>query len=137
MPDDRPDAPSASRRPALRRLVERREFLRAARKGRRWAAPGMVVQACAAPDRPPFEIGIGLTASRKVGKAVVRNRARRRLRALARDYLPRHAAPGHDYVLIARAATARRPFAGLRADLEQALKRLGVYRRSRDTEVSA
>ncbi len=51
-------------------------------------------------------IRYGLTASRKVGNAVTRNRARRRLRVLAHDILPRHAAPGYDYVLIARAATA-------------------------------
>lgn len=132
MPEGRP-APH----PPLRRLVERREFLRAARNGRKAAAPGMVVQACPSRRHGPADIGIGLTASRKVGKAVARNRARRRLRALARDYLPRHATPGHDYVLIARSGTVTRRFADLRADLEQALKRLGLYRRSQDTESTA
>ena len=120
-------------RPALRRLVARREFLRVARRGRRWATPGLVMQACPAEDGAAGDIGIGLTASRKVGKAVARNRARRRLRALARDYLPRHAVPGHDYVLIARAATVTRPFIALRQDLKQALQRLDLYRDSSDS----
>lgn len=120
-------------RPALRRLVTRREFVRVARRGRRWASPGLVMQACPAEDRAAGDIGLGLTASRKVGKAVARNRARRRLRALARDYLPRHAAAGHDYVLIARAATVTRPFVALRQDLKQALERLDLYREPSDS----
>lgn len=106
----------------IRRLLKRREFLRVARKGRRFATPGIVVQACPRPGAG--DIGLGLTASRKVGKAVVRNRARRRLRALAHEVLPSCARPGYDYVLIARAATATRSFAGLRDDLNQALRRL-------------
>ncbi len=120
-------------RPALRRLVARREFLRVARRGRRWATPGLVMQACPAENRETGDIGIGLTASRKVGKAVARNRARRRLRALARDYLPRHATAGHDYVLIARGATVTRPFVALQHDLKQALERLKLYREPSDS----
>jgi ribonuclease P protein component len=120
-------------RPALRRLVARREFLRVARRGRRWATPGLVMQACPAENRETGDIGVGLTASRKVGKAVARNRARRRLRALARDYLPRHATAGHDYVLIARGATVTRPFVALQHDLKQALKRLKLYREPSDS----
>ena len=70
----------------------------------------------------------GLTLSRKVGGAVSRNRARRRLRALAIEVLDRHAAGARDYVLIGRAETVRRPFASLRQDLEKALRRLGAWR---------
>ncbi|MCW2247307.1 hypothetical protein M2352_002898 [Azospirillum fermentarium] len=73
-------------------------------------------------------IRLGLTASRKVGNAVVRNRARRRLREAARLILPFHARPGHDLVLIARQETAVRPWADLIADLTAALKRLGLWR---------
>ena len=65
-----------------------------------------------------------------MGNAVVRNRARRRLRELARQILPAHAAPGHDFVLVARAATAERPWAELLGDLAAALKRLGLWRDS-------
>jgi len=59
---------------------------------------------------------------------VVRNRARRRLREAARQILPAHAAPGHDFVLVARADTAERPWAELLGDLSAALKRLGLWR---------
>ena len=67
---------------------------------------------------------VGFTASKKVGGAVVRNLARRRLRALAREVLVREAVPGYDYVLIARAGTATRDYAQLRGDMRFALKRL-------------
>ena len=70
----------------------------------------------------------GLTASGKVGPAVVRNRARRRLRALVMEILPRHAAFGRDYVVIARATTMSRDFTDLRQDLVTALKKLGAWR---------
>ncbi len=71
---------------------------------------------------------IGYTASRKVGIAVARNRARRRLRAAVAEVMPRCAAPGHDYVLVARAATLKRPYAALVEDLRTALRRLDVFR---------
>lgn len=67
---------------------------------------------------------VGFTASRKVGNAVVRNRAKRRLRAVAAQLLTVRGNPWTDYVLIARAATARRPFAALLDDLESALRRV-------------
>ena len=75
-------------------------------------------------------IRVGFTASKKVGGAVVRNRARRRLRALAREVLSNEAAPGYDYVLIARAETATRDYAALRNDMRFALKRLRLLERS-------
>jgi ribonuclease P protein component len=67
---------------------------------------------------------VGFTASRKVGNAVTRNRAKRRLRALAREVLAGAARPGADYVLIARAGTVERPYAALVRDLETALRRV-------------
>lgn len=110
----------------LPRLLRRADFLRAAR-GVKAAAPGLVLQDR---RRAPEETGddtcprVGFTASRKVGGAVVRNRARRRLRAVAVDVLSRRAEAGHDYVLIARAVTAERPYDDLLADLEKALTRI-------------
>jgi ribonuclease P protein component len=69
-------------------------------------------------------VRVGFTASRKVGNAVVRNRAKRRLRAAAAQLLRARGNPRTDYVLIARATTARRPFAALLDDLESALRRV-------------
>lgn len=68
--------------------------------------------------------GVGFTASRRVGGAVERNRARRRLKALASQVLAGRARPGWDYVLVARADAATRPWSMLVADLEAALDRI-------------
>ncbi len=118
------DAPSAAA-PPLETLKQRRDFLRLARSDRKQARPGVVVQMAQQPgasaDAPPR---VGFTVSRKVGNAVTRNRARRRLREVARLVLSPRARPGYDYVLIGRAATPTRAFDRLRADLEAALDSL-------------
>jgi ribonuclease P protein component len=118
---------------AVARLKRRPEFLRVAGGRQKWVAPGLILQALRQDDSKPSTEGIaparvGFTASAKVGNAVVRNRARRRLRAAAASVLPHHAESAHDYVLIARAGTLKRRFADLVADLEAGLKRLGLYR---------
>jgi len=125
---------------AVARLKRRPEFLRVAGGRQKWVAPGLILQALRQDDSKPSTEGIapvrvGFTASAKVGNAVVRNRARRRLRAAAASVLPLKAEPAHDYVLIARAGTLKRRFADLVADLEAGLKRLGLYRR--DAEAMA
>jgi ribonuclease P protein component len=66
-------------------------------------------------------VRVGFTATRKIGNAVIRNRARRRLREAAAAILPVAASPGHDYVLIARSGTIDRPYDKLLADLRAAL----------------
>lgn len=63
----------------------------------------------------------GITASRKVGGAVARNRAKRRLRALLRQVLPQVGRPGTDYVLIARQESLKRNFALMKQELIQAI----------------
>ncbi|TVR98369.1 MAG: ribonuclease P protein component [Rhodospirillales bacterium] len=111
------------------RLKRRSDYLGVAKAGRRFAAPGVVVQVRRrGGDGDSGGIRYGITASRKVGKAVVRNRVRRRLRAAAEAVLPRLAADGYDYVLIGRAATVDRPFGALLNDLELALQRLRAWR---------
>ncbi|CAG4920489.1 unnamed protein product [Acidocella sp. C78] len=103
----------------LHSLPQRADFLRAASHGRKAARPGFVVQILQTTPGAPLRLG--LTASRKVGNAVIRNRARRRLRALAREELRARALSGADIVLIARKGTAETDFATLRADLRAVL----------------
>jgi len=111
------------------RLRRRADYLRVQANQRRNAQPGLLLQAAPIdPSDTQAALRIGFTASRKVGNAVLRNRAKRRLRALARECLSAHAMPGHDYVLVARAATPERAYADLRHDLEAALKRLKLWR---------
>ena len=74
-------------------------------------------------DLPPKRCGF--TVSKKVGNAVERNRARRRLKAAAEKVLPSSACDGRDYVIIGRKATLTRPFNRLIDDLKSALKRTG------------
>jgi ribonuclease P protein component len=113
------------------RLPARRDFLRVA-KGRRVASQGLVLQAAPVPEADAGTAGlgrrVGFTATKKIGNAVIRNRARRRLRAAAASVMTAHAAPGHDYVLIARDGTGGRPWRDLLADLESAMRRLGIWR---------
>ena len=105
------------------RLTRRAEFLRAAREGRKSAEPGLVLQAL---RRPDAATRLGFTATKKLGNAVVRNRAKRRLREVARLGLAARPAPGWDLVLIAREATVTLPFAALLEAFEAALARAGV-----------
>ena len=103
-------------------LKTRADFLRAAR-GARWGTKGMMVQGFNRGDDAP--VRIGFTCSKKVGNAVARNRAKRRLRAAARSILPSKAIPGWDYVLIGRRETTDAlPFLTLQNDLRRALEKL-------------
>jgi ribonuclease P protein component len=109
----------------LVRLKTRADFLRVAATGARAARPGLVLQAAAQPQAgegsaPPR---IGFTASRRVGNAVARNRAKRRLRAAAAAVLPDRGRAGTDYVLIARADTGVRLYAELLAHLARGAAR--------------
>jgi ribonuclease P protein component len=105
------------------RLKRRSEFLAVAATGRRWVTPAFVLQL--GPRRASADgIGLGFTASRRVGKAVARNRARRRLIEAARAVLPAPARPGYNYVIVARAAVLTWPFDRLLKELHTAFARL-------------
>ena len=84
-----------------------------------------MIQALPRGDDQPL-VRVGFTATRKIGGAVVRNRAKRRLREAARLLLPLHGRPAFDYVFIARGGTASRPWVRLLDDVKSALIRLAA-----------
>ena len=106
----------------MERLKKRADFLRAA-KGVRRVAGAITLETCKTPDTVAVDtVRVGFTASRKVGNAVARNRAKRRLRAAASQLLPLLGRQGHDYVLVARASTGTQAWDALLADVTSALK---------------
>ncbi len=117
----------------LQRLIDSKDFQNMARNAKRWTGSCFIVQAKPAlsPDAP---LRFGLTASRKVGNAVVRNRCKRRLREVVRA-LVRDSADagvpvgGYDVVIIARTCCATAYFKLLQDDLARAWRHLGVLPR--------
>lgn len=102
-------------------LKKRSEFLYV-REGRYQARGGIVIQARENPDHKL--IRVGFTATKKIGNAVTRNRAKRRLRSVCLEVLPKLGQRGTDYVFIARDKTAGRPYDALLDDTQKALKSL-------------
>ncbi len=101
-------------------LTKRADFVAATRKAKRVHTPAFTLQIRTRGDDAPARVGY--TCSKKVGNAVARNRAKRRLREVARIVLPDHAAPGTDYVFIGRPKiTAAHPFTAMCDDLRDAL----------------
>ncbi len=124
----------------IQKLTDSRDFQNIARNARRWTGSCFVVQARArelVPPRgseseeKPTPFRFGLTASRKVGNAVVRNRCKRRLREVVRALVRESAACGHvvagyDVVIIARTCCATVDYAVLQDDMKRAWRHLGV-----------
>ncbi|MEQ8287438.1 ribonuclease P protein component [Thalassospira sp.] len=117
---------------SVERLKKRTEFLRVAGTRRKWVTQGLILQGAPRPGiKPDTEyagedqlVRVGFTVTKKVGKAVVRNRVRRRLRAVAEQLMSEHALPGWDYVVIGRNQTIDRPFEKLIDDMRFALRRV-------------
>ena len=103
----------------ITRLTKRSEFLACA-KAPSCAKGAVVVQALPRDDKSPL-IRVGFTATKRIGGAVERNRAKRRMREAARQILPLHARPGFDYVIIARGGVTTRPWTRLLDDVKSAL----------------
>ncbi len=85
--------------------------------------PGFVLLVRPRDDDEPA-MRVGFTVTKKIGNAVIRNRMKRRFRALARELLPEHGLAGADHVLIGRSGGIERDYATLAADLQRALEKL-------------
>ena len=77
---------------------------------------------------PHEQLRFGITVTKKIGNAVVRNRMKRRFRALLRELLAEQGLPAHDHVLIGREGGVERDFAQLRVELVAALARAAAGR---------
>ena len=110
----------AMSKPAV--LTRRGDFL-AANRGLRVARPGFVLL-----TRPNDGLGkrYGITVTKKIGNAVIRNRMKRRFRELLRDALPGEGLTDHDHVLIGREGGIERDFHRLRSELGEALQRAAL-----------
>jgi ribonuclease P protein component len=105
-------------------LTKRADFVRASHALRQ-GTPGIHLQARERAQGEAAGVRVGFTCSKKVGNAVARNRAKRRLREVARLVLPEQGRDGWDYVLVGRHdVTASLPFDALVADLRRALRKV-------------
>jgi ribonuclease P protein component len=120
-PRTRPQVAVGLNPPSFGILGRRADFL-AANSGKRVAMPGFVLLVKDRQDGDPA-MRIGFTVTKKIGGAVVRNRMKRRFRALAREMLPERGIAGADHVLIGRAGGVERDFSALRQELGKALDR--------------
>jgi ribonuclease P protein component len=105
-------------------LTKRADFV-CASNARRQGTPGIHLQGRKRRDGEASGIRVGFTCSKKVGNAVARNRAKRRLREVAREVLPELGRDGWDYVLVGRKdVTATLPYQTLLADMRRAIKKV-------------
>lgn len=111
--------------PKQHRLLRSRDFARVRRRGR--SASGPLIALYVLPVRPP-DVRVGFSVSKKVGKAVIRNRVKRRLREAVRHELP-SIRPGTELVFIARPAAAGASYWEIAESVQAAFRRTGVVGR--------
>ena len=104
-------------------IIKKRSDFLAANRGKRYATPGFVLLVKDRNDGDQAK-RLGITITKKVGNAVIRNRMRRRFRALAREMLGENGKSGADHILIGRDSGIERDFGDMRADLAKALGKL-------------
>jgi ribonuclease P protein component len=119
---ERPPRPRPQEAQRLVTINKRADFL-AANGGRRVPTPGFILLVRDRQDSDPT-MRVGFTVTKKIGGAVVRNRMKRRFRALAREIVPAHGFPGSDHVMIGRDKGIERDFGLLRSELAGALEKL-------------
>ena len=109
----------------LTRILKRSEYLRVKQRGTSVAKPGLVMQAASGANNSSYLYPrVGFTVSKRVGNAVKRNRARRRLKSIASDILLKEGFPAWDYVFIGRLVTLDRPYDSLLEDARAALRKI-------------
>ena len=109
----------------LTRILKRPEYLRVKQRGTSVAEPGLVIQAAPVANSSSYlQPRVGFTVSKRVGNAVKRNRARRRLKSIASDVLPNEGFQAWDYVFIGRLVTLDRPYDLLLEDVRSALRKI-------------
>ena len=114
-------------------IIKKRSDFLAANRGKRYATPGFVLLIRDRQD-DSSDVRLGITITKKVGNAVVRNRMRRRFRALAQEMLSTHGKAGADHILIGRDGGIERDFGDLRADMMKALGKLCQNRSAEHVE---
>ena len=98
------------------RLKKRRCFLRATHNGKKFVSSTMILQVVRQSEVEGMRLGF--TVTKKLGKAVVRNRIRRRLRAVCQEFFPQKGVDGYDYVIVGRRLALEAPYETLRKDLK-------------------
>jgi ribonuclease P protein component len=119
---ERPPRPRPQEAQRLTTIKKRSDFL-AANGGERTSTPGFILLVRDRQDSDPV-MRVGFTVTKKIGGAVVRNRMKRRFRALAREIMPTKGFAGADHVMIGRSNGIARDYGALRAELAGALDRL-------------
>lgn len=113
-------------------LKKRKDFVRVASHGHKMVTSGLILQAAQTLSADKDSARLGYTATKKIGKAHVRNRTKRRLRAAVREIFPNHTRAGTDYVLIGRYNTKDCDFAELKKNMAWALRKINALFNEKD-----